>query len=119
MKAVKIIAFAFAAVCFAAGCAKVGEPGGESMTVITAGFENTRTVLQQDGKKVYWQDGDAICVNGAVSAALSIEECSLSCVCLGLGRTDKPPGRAGCGVRRHLRAERCPNGGSRRVGQQS
>ena len=74
MKAFKIIAFAFAAVYFAAGCAKVGEPGGESMTVITAGFENTRTVLQQDGKKVYWQAGDAICVNGAVSAALSIGE---------------------------------------------
>ena len=77
MKTIKFIVSAFAALSLAAGCSKVNE-GIETVspaaggTVITAGFENTKTELQSDGKKVYWQSGDAIAVNGSVSEALTI-----------------------------------------------
>ena len=66
----KRITVYFAAIALAAGCAKVAEsvPG----SVISAGFEGSKTELQTDGKKVYWQDGDVISVNGIASAPLSI-----------------------------------------------
>lgn len=50
-----------------------GEPAGET-TVITAGFEGAKTALQSDSKKIYWTSGDAICVNGVTSDALSLAE---------------------------------------------
>ncbi len=67
MKRISCIA---AALALAFGCAKVVDtaPG----TVVTAGFDNTRTELQPDGRKVFWQDGDAICINGSASSPLSI-----------------------------------------------
>ena len=77
MKTIKLFAYAFAALSLAAGCSKVQEgietvTPGKAGTVITAGLENTRTELQSDGKKVYWQDGDVIAINGTASEALSI-----------------------------------------------
>ena len=50
-----------------------GEPAGET-TVITAGFEGAKTALQSDSKKIFWTSGDAICVNGVSSEALSLAE---------------------------------------------
>ncbi len=77
MKTIKLFAYAFAALSLAAGCSKVQEgietvTPGKAGTVITAGLESTRTELQSDGKKVYWQNGDVIAINGTASEALSI-----------------------------------------------
>lgn len=60
-----------AVLALAAGCAKVVDTG--QGTLITAGFDNTRTELQSDGRNVFWQDGDAICINGIESAPLSLD----------------------------------------------
>ncbi len=75
MKTIKIIASAFAALVLAAGCSKEIDPGFDSVSVsvITAGLENTKTALQEDGSKVYWENGDAICVNGTASSPISID----------------------------------------------
>lgn len=43
-------------------------------TVITAGFDNTKTALQGNGKTIYWTSGDVICINGSTSDALSLAE---------------------------------------------
>lgn len=80
MKDIRIKAGFFAAIVLFAGCSKIQEEGADEplpvdndvVTVITAGFENTKTELQSDGKKVYWQDGDAISVNGIASAPVSL-----------------------------------------------
>ena len=72
MKTIKIIVSAFAALSLAAGCSKEIEVNNDFGTTIRAGFENTKTQLQTDGKKVYWQSGDAISVNGTLSDTLSL-----------------------------------------------
>lgn len=46
-------------------------------TIIKAGFDDTKTALQSD-YKVFWTDGDAICVNGVSSEAVSLSEPSAS-----------------------------------------
>lgn len=55
-----------------AGCAKEISPSsGEQVTVLTAGIETTKTVL--DGTKVYWTNGDKISVNGMTSEPLVLD----------------------------------------------
>ena len=78
MKNINLFATAFAVLVLAAGCSKVLEvnndttlPVGDA-TIVKAGFEQTKTQLQSDGKKVYWESGDAIAINGEASEALSI-----------------------------------------------
>ena len=78
MKTLRIFASALAVLALAAGCSKVAEigdetPFGKGGTVITAGLNDTKTALQPDGKKVYWEAGDAIAVNGIKSEPLKIE----------------------------------------------
>lgn len=68
MKRITLFVVAF---ILAAGCARDAEEFFAG-SVLTAGFESSKTELQQDGRKVYWQDGDAISVNGVESAALSV-----------------------------------------------
>lgn len=80
MKNIYLLASAFAVLVLAAGCSKVLEenndivlPSGDGVaTIVKAGFEQTKTQLQTDGKKVYWESGDAIAVNGVASEALSV-----------------------------------------------
>ncbi|MBR3075602.1 MAG: BACON domain-containing protein [Bacteroidales bacterium] len=79
MKTIRLFPIAMAALALAAACNKIAEPekepviDNEAVTIITAGIQNTKAALQSDGKKVYWENGDAISVNGTASAALSIE----------------------------------------------
>lgn len=75
MKNINLFATAFAVLVLAAGCSKVLEVNNDTIlpaTIVKAGFEQTKTQLQSDGKKVYWESGDAIAVNGEASEALSI-----------------------------------------------
>lgn len=75
MKNNNLFATAFAVLVLAAGCSKVLEVNNDTTlpaTIVKAGFEQTKTQLQSDGKKVYWESGDAIAVNGEASEALSI-----------------------------------------------
>ena len=46
------------------------ESGNEAVTILTAGIEQTKTVL--DGTSVLWKDGNKINVNGEESSALSL-----------------------------------------------
>lgn len=46
------------------------ESGNEAVTILTAGIEQTKTVL--DGTSVLWKDGNKINVNGEESTALSL-----------------------------------------------
>ncbi len=55
---------------------KVDEPGNDVVTVVTAGISDadTKTYMgaAEEGKrKVYWENGDAISINGVSSAALA------------------------------------------------
>ena len=76
MKVFKFFAFLLVLTGLAAGCSKQEEaPGPVSIgTVVTAAFEDTRTALQEDGKKVYWESGDAISVNGYASLPISLDD---------------------------------------------
>lgn len=48
------------------------QPEQGAQTLITAGFEQTKTTLQEDGK-VLWTNGDMIVVNGSYSNELALE----------------------------------------------
>ncbi len=69
-----------AAVMISGGCAQELEnemnPALEGSTVVTAGLPSTRTYMSEaDGetgaRKVYWENGDVININGTASAALA------------------------------------------------
>ena len=85
MKKINLSLIAGAILCVAISCEKEPQTPVETLvpetpeaviTVIKAGFDNTKTVL--DGQKVYWTDGDAICVNGVSSEAVSLTDPSAS-----------------------------------------
>lgn len=85
MKKINLSLIAGAILCVAISCEKEPQTPVETLvpetpeaviTVIKAGFDNTKTVL--DGQKVYWTDGDAICVNGVSSDAVSLTDPSAS-----------------------------------------
>ena len=71
MKLTRILASFLSVIVFVSGCSKVLE-GVESAagTIITAGLESGKTLI--DGNKVYWESGDAICVNGVASQPVSV-----------------------------------------------
>ena len=80
MKTIRYCSFALAALAFAAGCTTKDielvietAPAEEAVTIITAGVETGKVALQSDGKKVYWESGDAICVNGTASEPLALD----------------------------------------------
>ena len=83
MKKILFTSIAGAILCMALSCQKENFIPADDInnsdvpttgsSVITAGVEKTKTALQDAGK-VYWTNGDAICVNGITSAALELTE---------------------------------------------
>ncbi|MCR5325611.1 MAG: fimbrillin family protein [Bacteroidales bacterium] len=80
MKKINFTLIAGAIICMALACQKEvptpvipDSPDTPEVktTVITAGFDNSKTELQPD-KKVFWTDGDAISVNGVSSEAIAL-----------------------------------------------
>lgn len=74
MRKVVLSLLAFIVVCIAPSCQEeleVPAVGNDGTTIITAGFDNSKTALQ-DGGKVNWTSGDAISVNGVASDVLSL-----------------------------------------------
>lgn len=80
MKKINFTLIAGAIICMALACQKevptpvipdTPDTPEVKTTVITAGFDNSKTELQPD-KKVFWTDGDAISVNGVSSEAIAL-----------------------------------------------
>ena len=71
MKLTRILASFLSVIVFVSGCTKALERVESAAgTIITAGLESGKTLI--DGNIVYWESGDAICVNGVASQPVSV-----------------------------------------------